>query len=320
MKKQFLQRTAAAVMAFALLAAAAPTPLLPASVVYAEEAAPAPVRDYTDGGCVDWVKDRARQLWGLELPRTTYEPSGVAGAVNWWYNLDYPRGQVPVPHAIAVWSGGGTTSYVGYGHVAFVEDVFINSEGKLTWTLSEGGFSRYSNGWRLMDHTANDRPTYTFLGYVYLDPAHVPSASTTKKPAYPVTLYRYYNPNSGEHIYTSNQTEMTNLKNAGWKDEGKAWTAPKVSGTPVYRFYNPNNGDHHFTKDPVERNILLKAGWNDEGIGWYSDNDQTLPLYRFYNPNATGPGSHHYTTDPIECGMLLAAGWNDEGVAWYGME
>ncbi|MBQ9610296.1 MAG: carbohydrate-binding domain-containing protein [Lachnospiraceae bacterium] len=132
-----------------------------------------------------------------------------------------------------------------------------------------------------------------------------------------VSMYRMYNPNSGEHFYTSNETERNNLINAGWRYEGVAWNAPKTSDTPVYRLYNPNAGDHHYTTSISERDYLVELGWKYEGIGWYSDSDDGQQLYRLYNPNAIA-GAHHYTTSEEERDKLISLGWRYEGIAWYG--
>ena len=60
-------------------------------------------------------------------------------------------------------------------------------------------------------------------------------------------LYRAYNPNTGEHLYTQNANEIPFVVNAGWRNEGSAWEAPN-SGANVYRLFNPNfSGDHHYT-------------------------------------------------------------------------
>ena len=132
------------------------------------------------------------------------------------------------------------------------------------------------------------------------------------------SMHRLYNPNSGEHFYTSDDAERDGLVALGWNSEGEGWTAPVSSATPVYRMYNPVAGEHHYTPDASERDMLIEAGWNDEGIGWYSDDEQTVPLYRDYNPNAFA-NNHNYTVDREEHEWLLSLGWRDEGYAWYGM-
>lgn len=132
------------------------------------------------------------------------------------------------------------------------------------------------------------------------------------------SMFRMYNPNSGEHFYTANTEERMNLVNQGWTYEGTAWTAPKSSNSPVYRLYNPNAGDHFYTQSAEERDNLVKSGWKDEGIGWYSDDNKQVPLYREYNPNAQ-IGTHNYTPSTEEHGRLIGLGWKDEGLAWYGV-
>jgi len=133
-----------------------------------------------------------------------------------------------------------------------------------------------------------------------------------------VSMYRLYNPNSGEHFYTASANERDVLKQAGWTYEGIGWTAP-ASGNPVYRLYNANAGDHHYTMNEGEKNALVAVGWKYEGIGWYSDPAQGAALYRQYNPNAKA-GSHNYTTSKAENDALVKLGWQAEGIGWYGLK
>ena len=133
-----------------------------------------------------------------------------------------------------------------------------------------------------------------------------------------ITMYRLYNPNSGEHFYTANDSEWDNLVNLGWRYEGIGWYAPESSNTPVYRLYNPNTGDHHFTTSSSERRMCIDAGWKDENIGWYSDDAKSIPLYREYNPNVA-VGTHNYTSNKSEHDNLVSLGWSDEGIGWYGV-
>ena len=131
-----------------------------------------------------------------------------------------------------------------------------------------------------------------------------------------VSVFRLYNPDSGEHFYTTNEEEMENLASLGWHYEGVAWTTSPDSGTPVYRLYNPYAGDHHYTTSWEETEHLQTVGWRYEGICWYSDG--TVPVYRLYNPYAqTGP--HHFTSSISERDHLASLGWRTEGIGWYGM-
>lgn len=132
-------------------------------------------------------------------------------------------------------------------------------------------------------------------------------------------MYRVYNPNSGEHFYTSNKAEKDHLVNLGWKYEGVGWKAPTVSNYPVYRLYNANGGEHHYTMNAAEKNNLVKLGWKYEGIGWFSadpNDSNSVPLLREYNPNAFS-NNHNYTTNANEHNWLVGLGWKDEGKAWY---
>ena len=143
------------------------------------------------------------------------------------------------------------------------------------------------------------------------------SGSTTST----VTMYRLYNPYTGEHLYTSSEAEIENLKNAGWNNEGYAWTVPS-SGTEVHRLYNPYapGGDHHYTTNTAEVEMLKAAGWSYEGVAWYSADEKTgVKVYRAYNPYAT-TGTHHYTINASEIKSLEAAGWKAEGVGWFGVK
>lgn len=128
------------------------------------------------------------------------------------------------------------------------------------------------------------------------------------------TMYRLYNPNSGEHFYTANSRERQMLSSKGWKYEGVGWIAP-TSGRNVYRLYNRHAGDHHYTMNVAERNMLIAKGWKYEGVGWKSGG--SVPLYRQYNRRAKKAGAHNYTTNKAENNMLVRAGWKAEGIGWY---
>lgn len=128
------------------------------------------------------------------------------------------------------------------------------------------------------------------------------------------TMYRLYNPNTGEHFYTATEEERDDLSRVGWTYEGIGWIAP-TTGAPVYRLYNPNapGGDHHYTGSKEERDNLVSVGWRYEGIGWYSGGP--VKIYRQYNPNASS-GTHNYTASLEENDMLVSLGWRYEGIGW----
>ncbi|MBO1308853.1 hypothetical protein JZO70_21965 [Enterococcus sp. 669A] len=131
------------------------------------------------------------------------------------------------------------------------------------------------------------------------------------------SIYRMYNPNTGEHLYTPSMFEQATLFNLGWKDEGTAWFAPReYVGAAIYRVYNPNAGDHHFTTDVNEIAHLLEVGWHDDRLSFPSATDEGVPIYRLYNPNAK-VGAHHFTANGAERDMLVSVGWRYEGISFY---
>ncbi len=86
-------------------------------------------------------------------------------------------------------------------------------------------------------------------------------------------MQRLYNPNAGDHHYTTSDFEAASLLSIGWNNDGTAFRFPVAkanTGVPVYRLYNPNAkvGSHHFTMSSFERDSLIKAGWKNEGIAF----------------------------------------------------
>ena len=90
--------------------------------------------------------------------------------------------------------------------------------------------------------------------------------------AEPIPVYRLYNPNSGEHLYTKDINEKTYLDEIGCNYEGIAFTAIN-GGQHVYRLFNPYSGEHHYTKNTTEVTDLHTKGWNVEGVAWDYDYD-----------------------------------------------
>ena len=129
-------------------------------------------------------------------------------------------------------------------------------------------------------------------------------------------VFRLYNPNSGEHFYTSDKKERQFLIDQGWQGEGYGWLGSDTSRQPVYRLYDPNAGDHHFTMDKKEYDALGKLGWTQEGTAWYCSPETDMPVYRQYNPNAQA-GRHNLTSNTKEKEYLISVGWKDEGIVWY---
>jgi len=136
-----------------------------------------------------------------------------------------------------------------------------------------------------------------------------------------IDIYRLYNPNSGEHFYTTSAFERDTTVKAGWNYEGIGWVAP-ASGKPVYRVYNDHMpmGDHYYTQSKFEADSLVKGGWHWDNKAqpvFYAGGD--VKIYVAYNPTPNVSGSHNYTDDASEQNFLLKNGWKFGAVAWMGV-
>lgn len=130
----------------------------------------------------------------------------------------------------------------------------------------------------------------------------------------PYAVFRLYNPNTGEHFFTSDVSEANDNANRGWSYEGIAWFHCAPKGIPMYRLYNPYAGFHMFTTNAYEKNDLIAQGWNDEGIAFNVEPSSNKPIYRSYNPFN---GQHMWTADYDEHQHVVRCGWQNEGVGFY---
>ena len=130
-------------------------------------------------------------------------------------------------------------------------------------------------------------------------------------------LYRVYNPNNGDHYFTTSQAEASALVKLGWNAEGAPYKVVlnRVTkfGTPIYSAYNPNTGEHLLTEEG-EAEALAQVGWVNEGIKFYTVQNGSASVVRVYNPNTNGPA--HLYTDASEANGLAKIGWSiDNGGA-----
>ncbi|MFZ2976084.1 MAG: SpoIID/LytB domain-containing protein [Candidatus Moraniibacteriota bacterium] len=78
-----------------------------------------------------------------------------------------------------------------------------------------------------------------------------------------VPVYRFYASSTGDHFYTTSESERDSLNNNpqwGYTAEGiefYAYTTQADGTVPVYRFYAPSTGDHFYTASENEKNNLL---------------------------------------------------------------
>lgn len=130
-------------------------------------------------------------------------------------------------------------------------------------------------------------------------------------------IYRLYNRQNHEHLYTRDKNEKNVLYQLhGWGYEGIGWYAPD-GGAPVYRLYNTGLQNHLYTSDLNEIDVLTRHyGWTKDNNGqpvFYSE--ETVPIFRVYNPSLRR--LHHWTTDANECRILPSHDWRQEGIKFY---
>lgn len=143
---------------------------------------------------------------------------------------------------------------------------------------------------------------------------HFYTASATEKDGLTISpVYRFVNPISGDHFYTASKAEKSIVENSsvsGYSPEGTAFyvqTSPADGTVPVYRFLSNKTGDHFYTASEDERIAVLNTpewGYGPEGIAFYSYPSQitgSAPVYRFSNPTT---GDHFYTASESEKNIL----------------
>ena len=149
-------------------------------------------------------------------------------------------------------------------------------------------------------------------------------STTTNSDAQQPAIYRFFNTNTGVHLYTANPIErdsvIQNLSN--YQYEGVSYFAAKSNeGIPVYRLYNPIVDGHFYTVSQVERDNLIQ---NDpdyvlEGQAFTAFDSQvagTVPVYRFFIPES---GAYFYTTSEVERESIVAnlPNYQFQEVAFY---
>ena len=142
------------------------------------------------------------------------------------------------------------------------------------------------------------------------------------------TAYRFYNPTSTGHFYTTNIAERDSVKsnNSSFIYEGPAFFASSENAdglSPVHRFYNRQTGVHFYTISEAERAFVVAnlSSYLYEGIAYFASpvgGQGLMPLYRFYKP---GGGFHFYTSSVAERDQIIATlpAYSYEGIGYYVM-
>ena len=164
-----------------------------------------------------------------------------------------------------------------------VEDRFIVAVGEAQPDLNpqestvyrflntDTGVHLYTSSEIERDYIKANLPNYTAEGaaYVSVDPF-------TGSPE-PEKVYRFYNTDTGTHLYTISEIEKEyvedNLENFSLETEFFFAFEEEQPGTiPVYRFYNTDTAAHFYTPSLVEKESVEKnlPNYQAEGIAYYT--------------------------------------------------
>ena len=159
-------------------------------------------------------------------------------------------------------------------------------------------------------------------------PSFQPRINTQLRAASLTQAYRFYNPRTTAHFFTTNTVERANIiaNLAFMNDEGPAFFTSNamVAGlSPVHRFYNRQTGVHFFTISEGERAKVVAElpQYSYEGIAYYASQlagTGLTPLYRFYYASK---GFHFFTSNIAERDIIIATlpNYRYEGVGYYVM-
>lgn len=137
-------------------------------------------------------------------------------------------------------------------------------------------------------------------------------------------MFRFYNPYTYEHLYTTDVKEAADLRSRGWNAEGIGWYSP-TKDTPgvvkIYRLYNPYGDDHLYTTEEKEKDDCIKRGWKldttFEAYGFISKQlGAGTGISRLFNPYEKYH-THLFSANKKELEDNIKRGWKDEQVRWY---
>jgi len=132
------------------------------------------------------------------------------------------------------------------------------------------------------------------------------------------SVYRCYNPNSGEHLYVD-EDYADYLAATGWNKEKVAFYSDDEMGVPVYRLWNGQDGvgSHHFTTDEGEVDWLVSQGWTKEDIAFFGVDDGTIvKSAELIDESGLQTDGTAYYTDTLRVTYTADLG-NPTQITWY---
>ena len=106
------------------------------------------------------------------------------------------------------------------------------------------------------DSIIHNLSDYSYEGASYIAAAATADPITGARP-----VYRFFNNNSGAHLYTMSEAERDSIDNtlSNYSYEGVAYygyESDRPGATPLYRFYNPLTDAHFYTSSEAERDAV----------------------------------------------------------------
>jgi uncharacterized protein DUF5648 len=160
----------------------------------------------------------------------------------------------------------------------------------------------------------------TLLSLVLLLPlgapaAQRPSSPTPRSQNEPVPVYRYFHPESRDHLLTVDPDLEASVVAREYTYEGVAFQVfPRRERgmIPLYRFFKPSGG--HFYATSREAGARIDARL-ELTVGYIAEDDRPglRPLHAWYHASAD---RHFYTTDR-EGEFAPRAGYHYQGVLGY---
>ena len=107
------------------------------------------------------------------------------------------------------------------------------------------------------DFAINNLDNYNYEGAFFASATETNDALEQTKP-----VYRFFNSNTGAHLYTMSEVERDNISEnlTHYNFEGIAYysyESDRPGAIPLYRFYNPVADIHFYTPSAVERDAVL---------------------------------------------------------------
>ena len=152
-----------------------------------------------------------------------------------------------------------------------------------------------------------------------------------------VTVYRFFEPTIGSHLYTSSEIERDSIRDnlSNYNFEGPSYKAlDALTGEEqanndnianAYRFFNPTTGAHLYTTSEIERDSIIENltdfTFEGEQFAVYNTDigEETIPVHRFFDPSL---GVHFYTPSEGERQNVEdnLPNYEYEGIAYYAID